>query len=61
MAQGTSQDRKLMTFQDGLTPLATTQDNFRKEGMDLLTTITLARPISPPLEIYIPIGGVQRN
>lgn len=43
--QYTSQDRNLMTFRDGLIPLAITQDNFRKEGMDILTTITLARPI----------------
>ena len=43
--QHTSQDRKLMTFRDDLIPLAITQDNFRKEGMDILTTTTIARPI----------------
>ena len=56
--QYTSQDSKLMTFRDGLIPLAITQGDFRKEGMGILTTITLARP---PSGIRIHIGRVQRN
>ena len=35
----------LLTFQDGIVPLAITQDNFRNEGIALLTELSLEFPI----------------
>jgi len=38
-------NRKLLTFQDGLIPLAITPDTYRQDAMNLLTQITLANPV----------------
>ncbi|KAI0642945.1 carotenoid ester lipase precursor [Trametes meyenii] len=36
---------KLLTFQDGLTPLAVTNDNFRVDAMNFITQLSLAHPL----------------
>ena len=39
-----TEDRQLLTFLDGDTPLAVTPDTYRAEGMRLLTRIALEHP-----------------
>lgn len=43
----TSSAPKQLVFQDGLfkPPLAIINDDYRKEGMDYLTSVTLANPL----------------
>ena len=36
---------KLLTFQDGLVPLAITNDDYRAEAMQLLTELSLQFPL----------------
>ena len=36
---------QLLTFQDGLTPLAITQDTFRQAAMNFLTQLSLVNPL----------------
>lgn len=36
---------QLLTFQDGPTPQAITEDSFRADGMDFLSQLTLVHPL----------------
>lgn len=37
--------RKVATYLDGLIPIVTTEDTYRSDAMDYLTSLTLANPI----------------
>ena len=36
---------QLLTFQDGITPLAITEDDFRRDGIELLSNLSLEFPL----------------